>query len=43
MLGLTVDTYSASAPGRLLDEIQDFLREGVDSDPEVDSRPPLHF
>ena len=40
MLGSTVDTCSAVA-GWLLEEFQDFLREGVDSGPEVDSRPAL--
>ena len=35
MLGSTVDTCSASAPGRLLDELHDFLRERVHSAPEV--------
>ena len=43
MLVLTVDICSASAPGRLSEEFDDFLREGAHSALEVDSRPPLHF
>ena len=38
MLGSTVSTCSASVLGWFLEEFHDFLREGVDSDPEVDSR-----
>ena len=39
MLGLTVDLCSASVPGWLLEEFDDFLRERVHSALEVDSRP----
>ena len=38
MLGSTVVTLSASAPGWLFEEFQVFLPDGVDSAPEVDSR-----
>ena len=38
MLGSTVDTYSTLVLGWLLEEFHDFLREWVDSVPEVDSR-----
>ena len=38
MLDSTVDTYSASVLGWLLEEFHDFLRDWADSVPEVDSR-----